>query len=1056
MYGKITFVSAGAGSGKTHRLTEILHDQLVSGAVRPSGVIATTFTRKAAAELRERVRAHLLKRGAFGLANAMGQARIGTVHAVCGELLQRFAFEAGLATEQRVLEEDQAAVLLRRAVDSVMDETEIADFLEVVNRLGLDKNWQQALRDLVDQVRANDIAPNPMASFARQNADDLLAHFPQASTGDLSADLRKAIAADLPAITRTAEEGKKNTANYLALVRDLGQALNEGTAPWSDWIKLSKARPQVSLNEEADRINRIAARVAEHPGLHRDLRTYLERMFSLCAEALERYGGMKRELGLLDFADQEHRFLKVLDHADLASVLQDELDLLLVDEFQDTSPIQLALFLKLAQFAKAVYWVGDIKQAIYGFRGSDTALMTAILGALRAHGGKVEVLPYSWRSRPSLVQLVNAVFTPAFKDQLPPVEIGLQPKRSDQDDGLDGPVLLNWMLKGNNLGEHAAALATAVGALVKAGDVVFDKEAKTRRAVRYGDIAILCRTGEHVDLVAAKLKEQGIPSATAKAGLLATPEATLALACLRRLNDRTDTIATAEILSLADSEEPESWVADRLHHLAAGGRKDEWLEHDSDRRPAHPLVARLAGMRQRLYLLSPVEALRMVITECDLPAIVLRWRPEAEIARQRLANLDALLRLAAQYEEACRNEQRAASVTRLILWLDELAQQGLDGLAEPDSDAVRVLTHHAAKGLEWPVVVLTDLGSNLLDRLWSISARSQGPLDIGEPLKDRFIRYWPWPFGAQRRVELADAIANSDLGREFHQAAVEEGKRLLYVSITRARDILILARNARSPSGEWLDSLNAPWLLGQEGKEAISLPNGEQLATRRTNCAGAQPPGGGGLATAVHWFPPAKPLARVPLMVSPSASDSTTAHILETVTVGERIPLAGNPDMDKVGNAIHASLALACADLSHAVSEQEVERILTGQGVATQIQARDLTRQVHALLAWITQRWGQVDVHGEYPVQCLLETGQILQGRMDLLLRTGQGLVIIDHKSSPQGPSHWQGLADEHAGQLDAYARAIQAASGEAVTERWLFLPVAAGAIRVGTQPGAA
>ena len=104
MNAKLTFISAGAGSGKTHRLTSILHTELAAKRVKPSGVIATTFTRKAATELRERVRGFLLEQGEYTLANAMGQARIGTVNAVCGELLRRFAFEAGLPTEQTVLE----------------------------------------------------------------------------------------------------------------------------------------------------------------------------------------------------------------------------------------------------------------------------------------------------------------------------------------------------------------------------------------------------------------------------------------------------------------------------------------------------------------------------------------------------------------------------------------------------------------------------------------------------------------------------------------------------------------------------------------------------------------------------------------------------------------------------------------------------------------------------------------------------------------------------------------------------------------------------------------
>ena len=132
MEAHITFISAGAGSGKTHRLTEILHRELTAGGVRPAGVIATTFTKKAATELRERVREHLLKQGSFGLANAMGQARIGTVNGVCGQFIARFAFEAGMSTEQQVLEEAQGEILLARAIDAALDGPGMRELLSLV------------------------------------------------------------------------------------------------------------------------------------------------------------------------------------------------------------------------------------------------------------------------------------------------------------------------------------------------------------------------------------------------------------------------------------------------------------------------------------------------------------------------------------------------------------------------------------------------------------------------------------------------------------------------------------------------------------------------------------------------------------------------------------------------------------------------------------------------------------------------------------------------------------------------------------------------------------
>jgi ATP-dependent exoDNAse (exonuclease V) beta subunit len=218
-------------------------------------------------------------------------------------------------------------------------------------------------------------------------------------------------------------------------------------------------------------------------------------MFSLCAEALKVYDARKREMGALDFTDQEHLLLKVLEDASVAATLKDELDLLMVDEFQDTSPIQLALFLKLAGYAKAIYWVGDIKQAIYGFRGSDTELMEAILKALPGLGGSTEILGSSWRSRNPLVQIVNEVFTSAFGGTLAPEEIELKAERKEP---LGDPAVANWILGGRNKVQEVSALASGIKKLVDSGYKVFDKERAVVRPVAFGDIAILCRSNDGV------------------------------------------------------------------------------------------------------------------------------------------------------------------------------------------------------------------------------------------------------------------------------------------------------------------------------------------------------------------------------------------------------------------------------------------------------------------------------------------------------------------------------------------------------------------------------
>ena len=293
-------------------------------------------------------------------------------------------------------------------------------------------------------------------------------------------------------------------------------------------------------------------------------------MFGLCGDALRTYANAKREMGVLDFADQEHLLLQVLDEPAVAATLDQELDLLLVDEFQDTSPMQLALFLKLAEHAREVYWVGDIKQAIYGFRGSDAALMEGILAALPGLGGDKEILGSSWRSRPPLVRLVNEIFANAFAPLLAPEDVVL--RRNDPT---------RWRGRCSATGFWAARtremsarhLPAVFAAWWSRSRQILDKDATSPRAVRFGDIAILSRSNEGVNAIAAALRAAGIPTATSQPGLLATPEAVLALACLRRLNDPSDTIASAEISRWRTvvSRKPGLSIASSISRIAATG-----------------------------------------------------------------------------------------------------------------------------------------------------------------------------------------------------------------------------------------------------------------------------------------------------------------------------------------------------------------------------------------------------------------------------------------------------------------------------------------------------
>jgi ATP-dependent exoDNAse (exonuclease V) beta subunit len=1053
--GRLRFVSAGAGSGKTYRLTELLHEALASGGVRAEGVLATTFTNRAATELRERARAFLVQRGDHARAVAIGAARIGTVNAVCGALLARFAFEAGLPTEQRVLDEARAARLLDEAIDATVQGRELSALLKVARRLSLDEQdrdgkvpWRKGLSEIVNAARANAVDAGTLRGFGTLNADALLAHFPPPDAAEADARLVQVLDDVVPVADALLKaKHQKNTADYLELLQAARRDLADGSLTWAGWNRLANADGSAALREHAAAMRQAAAAYERHPRLHADLREYLKRLFALAADALETYAQAKRRLGAVDFTDQERLLLDVLDHPFVAETLADELDLVLVDEFQDTSPIQLALFLKLAALSRQSVWVGDVKQAIYGFRGSDAALMRAVLQVLPVLGGTKGVLGQSRRSRPALVHFVNELFAHRLEG-IAPGEVKLEPVR-DEIDGT--PAVMEWRLEGRNAELRHAALAEGIRRLVEQGFRIVDRDTKRERPVRFGDLAVLARANDTVGQIAQALTAVGIPSTTEQAGLLATPECVLALACLRRLNDDGDTLSSAEIVSLADCADPEQWLADRLRWQAQGLPDRAWKEESADGFDAHPVLRAVKGLRTEAPVLAPREAVQQVIARCGLARRVVQWQREADRARVRLANLERLVTLAQQYEDECVAGGDAASLSGLLLWLDELAAAGQDTMLLPGIDAVAVLTHHGAKGLEWPVVVLCDLASDVKTRLWGTEVRSEESFDASRPLHRRVVRHWPWPFGAQKKVPLADTIANSAAGLAAQAEALEEHKRLLYVSTTRARDVLVFALPAGKVDGEWMGCVELGAVLQRAGDDAIVLEGGDRVPFARWALeAPAQVETPVQPSAELTWFaddldaPP-----RLPLRLNASAAEAVEVRLAESVTLGRRIDTAAAVDRGRLGDAIHACIAAHLAMPDRPLESDEVSAILERMGVAEGIEAPALHGQLEAIRHWVAQRWPGSQAIVELPVQQVTAEGQYLVGRADLVLRTATGWVLMDHKSAPVGSAQWESLAQSHGGQLAAYREALQAGSGLPVEEMWLVLPVAGAALRL-------
>lgn len=1057
----VEFVRAGAGSGKTYYLTHLLADRLKSGAARPPAVIATTFTVKAATELRERARATLLKEGRLDLSAAIGQSRIGTVNSVCGQLIQRFCFELGISPDQTVLDEEQRKRLVRIAIESVQTPREAAQIMTVVRRLSVEEDELTAtIGAIMDAARSNNLTPGEVAAMGALNADAMLACWPKPD-GDHTQGLLTALTAAQPLLeaAKAAGNATKVLAGGLEQVMQARERLALDQLPWSEWHKLVGLAAGAPQAKVVAPVQDAARRHASHHRFHADVRQYLEAIFHLASRALQAFADAKRDLGVVDFTDQEVMLLQALQGSELVrQAMREEVDLVLVDEFQDTNPLQLAIFVELAKFAKASVWVGDQKQAIYGFRGTDSNLIQQILSSLESWGGKLgQPLSQSWRSTPPLVALANETFVPAFAPAAA-AEVALTPKRATL---VGQPHLLNWsfIIPQGRRSLDLSALGPAVTQLLGRGLQIADKTSGQSRALEASDIAVLCRTNAAISQTVNSLSRWGIPAAASRPGLLGTPEVQLVLACLRRLQDPSDTLASAAIVGLTGSLEPEQWLHDRLQFLADSTAdqddqpvppRSSWKVHGEN---AHPLLARLATLRPRLLSLTPREALRLAKTESGVARLAHQWSSNERTAQVRIANVEALLALGRQYEEACLGSRQPATVNGLLLWLKALAEEGRDGRAAAAHGAVEVMTFHGAKGLEWPVVIVAGLDHGHRTDLWSVRARTLGDFNAQSPLINRFIHFWPYPYGQNKKVPAADDCENSQIGRAMDRGALEENTRLLYVTFTRARDMMVLVGAAKNPDAPpacaWLEEIDASGKLwGHVGMRNVG---GVQVACELdqwdADAAQATPPAAA--AQVLRYFEPGSPMEHARLWFTPSSAQAAGFQVAAVETVGTRIAVQPNVDFRDLGSALHGCIACATADSQQDITLDEVREILTRWGVKDAVDPAAALSQVQAFAAWWRAKWPGAVPEAEVPVEGRRADGSIVRGQIDLLLKVAGGRVLVDHKADPRGVGGDERLAVAHGGQLNAYAQAVSAATNEEVLERWLFLPVAAKAVRL-------
>ncbi len=854
-------VSAGAGCGKTFVLTERFLAELEPDGPhgrdrrsRLGQVAAITFTERAAREMRERIRSACNRRLRecpddqadywMELVRELDSARISTIHSFCASLLRAHAVEARLDPRFRVLDGAQAGTLLFELTDDALRDR-LADrqetILTLVARFGLDRlremiarllavrqeiDWPAWRNESAESLLARweefwrcDTLPRLLRRLGTSAAARTLLELASRRPSD-NPKMRERFAALVERLSKLGTSND-NIMSELAEIRDAARVQGGGTkknwASEDDYERFKDAaatlRDEVKGVEKRASFDATAARPAAEAALQ---------AIGLAADVAEQYERRKRELAVLDFNDlliHARRLLVGPEQGGLRKRLAAQIRLLLVDEFQDTDPLQVELVKALCDnehLRGKLFLVGDYKQSIYRFRGADPR----VFGRLREEFSAAGRLPLSlnFRSQPAVLDFVNALFAEELGPEYEPLraarpQVGPAPAveflwacdaPTEDDSGNDStslpsplaplPSFLEDMGPRERLRRREAEwIARRIRAMLDSGEkIVWDNEASepSVRAVRPGDVALLFRAMTNAEYYEDALQRYGIDYyLVGGRAFYAQQEIYDLLNLLRTLDGRCDEVSLAGALrsplfSLHD--ETLFWLARHPQGLAAGLFADVLpAELDADQREqaefAAATIRDLRAMKDRLPVARLIQA---VLDRTGYDAVLL-----AEfLGERKLANLHKLIEQARSFDHS---GVFALSdfITQLAEFVARQPDEPLAATCPESTDVVKLMSIHQSKGLEFPVVIVPDVGR---------SRRIMGP---------------PVAFTPQLGPMLKDPDATT--GYDLFMAAendedAAEHSRLLYVAATRAADYLILSSGVERPgeaAGPWMEMI---------------------------------------------------------------------------------------------------------------------------------------------------------------------------------------------------------------------------------------------------------
>jgi len=1092
------FVRAAAGSGKTTALVARMV-ALVRSGVPADDLTAITFTRKAAGEMSTRFYEEL-RRAQAALPDGSPQRRrvsrvlrdaqktfIGTVHAFCARLLRERPIAADLLPGfQAGLDDREERELRERAWQRYLQSVR-ADRpgrIDALTDLGVEPEDLEAYferlcthPELEPYVHAPDDLPDlgDAVATARERLKEWQARRPAQRT-EGRGDVMRAFDKAEKMLSHTDLSSPAQQASFLELFTDVSDdesadvTLKHWRGPQTDSYDWAR-----SLRDE--RLPALIRTVVE-PAL-RQWKAYVHReIVAFVQPAVETFAALRREEGMLTFHDLLLRTRDLLrDHPGIREAVQTRHPRLLVDEFQDTDPLQAEILFYLTSRDPteqtwtecrpkpgSLFIVGDDKQSIYRFRRADMETFASVGRLIEEAGGEAVTLTKNFRSIDAICDWCDQAFgaiydDPALADLQAPYT-PFDPQRTTEREGGVRRISLD-KVRGNWGRDIAAQDADRIARFIQAGrsnalDDSFygpDDAAVFSDGADYSDFLILTRTKTRLAVYAEALAERGIPyTVTGSEDLGEAPELKALvdlMTCALRPDDAVACVAYLKGPLVGASDD------DLYRFQRAGGAFDRMHEPVPD-----PVWGELGADTAALF--------REAFTHLRAAREWLR-EERPSVALERVVDRFGVLAGATHPADPAEGSLRAGRVLRTIAYVRSLAAEGMDWaeilqelqrvvdgeedvdgmtLETGSADAVRVMNVHQAKGLEAPVVFLADpysrgSGPPTRRHLRREEGQLVAPIVQGSGYYQRVTHAplgWDEPNAEQDEPFRAR--------EERHEAAEE--RRLLYVAATRAEELLVVSTYPKKPN-------DGPWAPLYPHLDAAEVPELEIPTLGDSETRGPAP------APQLDEEEAARQ-ARIQQGAEPSYRAVTvTADGGEDEAAALSSDDSSDGDGKAFGRAVHVLLEL-CVQADPSFLEGDTIRAVLRQEGADA--APEQVRRAEAMMRRFLDStvWADLQradaIYTEYPIARMDAASSIpvvRRGILDLAYRTSEGWTLVDYKSDRVEEDRLQALDDDHpyVQQIYTYADSWTAVSGTRVRRAGLWFAETGTRVDVvGPDPG--